>query len=84
MRTLGDKVNTEKQWQRNGESDISIMESSEWDGMAFLSIQLNLEAGSPVFDFLLLGFLREKCVWRGLLFISERLYFGGLQNHCRW
>jgi len=35
MRTLGDKVNTEKQWQRNGESDISIMESSEWDGMAF-------------------------------------------------
>ena len=35
MRTLRDKVNTQKKWQRNGESDISVMESSEWDGMAF-------------------------------------------------
>ena len=37
-----------------GGSNISFMESSERDG--FLSIQLNLEAVAPVFDFLLLGF----------------------------
>lgn len=53
MKMGGQCIHT-KTMVEGGGSNISFTESSERDG--FLSIQLNLEAVAPVFDFLLLGF----------------------------